>query len=84
MGSSRGDRIKGAWLFGLLLSIVIFNYPFALIFNRSRLVFGLPLAVLFLMGGWLLFIGGIYLFVRRLDRRSGNEPPCDDGDGRST
>ncbi len=81
MGSSRGDRLRGAWLFGLLLSIVVFNYPFILVFNSSRLLFGLPLAVVYLLGGWLLFIGGIYLFVRRLDRNRGTEPPGDAGGG---
>ena len=81
MGSSRKDRTRGALLFGLLLSIVVFNYPFILMFNRSRLVFGLPLAILYLLGGWLLFIGGIYLFVRRLDRHNGSEAPRDDDGG---
>lgn len=81
MGSSRGDRIRGAWLFGLLLSIVFFNYPFILMFNRSRLLFGLPLAVVYLLGGWLLFIGGIYLFVRRLDHHGDSEPPGKGGEG---
>ncbi len=83
MRSSRGDRIRGAWLFGLLLSIVVFNYPFFLMFNRSRMVFGLPLSVLYLLGGWLLFIGGIYLFVLRLDRNGGAEPREDGGKGGS-
>ena len=81
MGSSRGDRLRGAWLFGLLLSIVVFDYPFIRMFNSSRMVFGLPLAIVYLLGGWLLFIGGIYLFVRRLDRNRGTEPPGDAGEG---
>jgi len=77
------DRAKGAILFGLLLSIVVFNYPFILLFNSSRLVFGIPLTLLYLLGSWLLFIGGIYLFVRRLDRQGESDAPDDDDAGGS-
>ena len=67
MKTSRRKHSKGVWLIGSLLYVVVLNYPFVLIFNQVKSVFGIPLIILYLLGGWLLFIVIIILFVRSLN-----------------
>ncbi len=47
-----------------LLGMVLFNYPILSLFNRSVLVFGIPLLYLFLFLLWLGFIALIALFSK--------------------
>jgi len=68
MKASKHDHSKGVWLLCTLLYVVVFNYPFVQIFNRVKSIFGIPLVILCLLGGWLLFIAVIFLFVRKLNR----------------
>jgi hypothetical protein len=66
-----------------LLFLIVFNYPLVLAFNRTTPVFGIPLVILHLLGGWLLFIVVIFLIVRNLGRDEGEESPkADEGRNR--
>jgi len=67
MRPSTSDRQRGSWLFLSTLFVVLFSFPLLQVFNRNTLVFGIPLLVLYLLLGWLLFIGCIYRFTRRLN-----------------
>lgn len=61
-----------------MLFLILFNYPLVLPFNRTTPVFGIPLLILHLLGGWLLFIVVAFFVARQLGRngpdgRSGSE-----------
>ncbi len=60
------DRIKGRRLFFLsTLFLVLLNFPVLSIFNKGRLVAGVPVLYLYLMVVWLICIGAIAWFVER-------------------
>jgi hypothetical protein len=55
-----------------MLGIMIFlllNYPLLQIFNRSILLGGIPLLVLYLLMVWILAIVGLYALGSRLTSR---------------
>jgi hypothetical protein len=59
-------RLKESWVIFFILGIIMMNYPFIQIFNKSFFVLGVPLLYLYLYGGWLVSIIVIYLFCRAL------------------
>jgi len=84
MATPHSDRHRSIWLFLSILYVVLFSFPLLQVFNRNTLVFGIPLLVLYLLLGWLLFIAVIFRFSRRLgqngpaqepDRDEEHEPP---------
>lgn len=72
MKDSNYSHLKEAWVLCFLLGIIMLNYPFIHIFNKERLVFGIPLLVLYLLVGWPISILVIYLFTRNLKNNSIN------------
>ena len=76
MANLNSDRNRGIWLFFSILFGTLFTFPLLQVFNRTTLIFGIPLLVLYLLLGWLLFIGVIYRFTRRL----GNSTPTQDAE----
>jgi len=64
MKTSRIFKMREAWVACFLLGVVMLNYPFLEIFNKNILLFSIPLPVLYLMIGWPISIGVIYLFTR--------------------
>jgi len=68
MRPSPSDQRKSTWLFLSILFTVLFSFPMLQAFNRNTLVFGIPLLIFYLLFGWLLFIGCIYRFTRRLEQ----------------
>lgn len=48
----KGRRMVGLFLMGLFL----FNFPILSLFNRSTLIYGIPVLVLYLFSVWILFI----------------------------
>jgi hypothetical protein len=62
---------RTSWLALSILYVVLFSFPLLQIFNRNTLVFGIPLLILYLLLGWLLFIWVIYRFSRRLGNSGG-------------
>lgn len=70
----READLKDFWKLGVLVYLVAFNYPVIELFNRQSLVLGVPLAVCYLLGGWLLFILLVFLFCRRQRRIAEREP----------
>lgn len=71
MNTKRIFKMREAWVACFLLGVVMLNYPFLEIFNKERLFLGIPLPVLYLMIGWPISIGVIYLFTRHFDFNSG-------------
>ena len=68
MATPPPDPHRPSWLFLTILYVVLFSYPLLQVFNRTTLVFGVPLLVLYLLLGWLFFIWVIYRFSCCLDR----------------
>jgi hypothetical protein len=67
-------RLKESWVLCFLLGIVMLNFPFIEIFNKTTQLFGIPLLILYLMLGWALSICVVFLFTRYLDEPARNTP----------
>lgn len=61
-------RLWEAWVLCFLLGVVMINFPFIQIFNKTTPVLGIPLLIFYLMLGWPVSILVIYLFSRNLGR----------------
>ncbi len=83
MKSERKLPLKDAWVIWFVLGIVMINYPFLHIFNKSVLVFGIPLTALYFFVGWPMSIFVIYLFSVYLGRHSDQESDEDNNGGNS-
>ena len=57
----KGPRLVVVFLLGVLL----FNYPLLALFNRTVLVFGVPLLYAYIFAAWALLIGLAALVVER-------------------
>ncbi|HEY5975224.1 MAG TPA: hypothetical protein VIU41_10815 [Geobacteraceae bacterium] len=71
-------RLRESWVIFFILGIIMMNYPFIHIFNKTERVFGIPLLLLYLQGGWLVSITVIYLFTRAIppdDKEDREEQP---------
>ena len=70
MRRARKLPLKDAWAIWFLLGVVMLNYPFMDIFNKSTLIFGIPLPILYFFIGWPISIFVVYLFSIYLGRDS--------------
>lgn len=73
MATPHSDQHRSIWLFLSILYVVLCSFPLLQVFNRNTLVFGIPLLILYLLLGWLLFIWVIYRFTCRLDKNGATE-----------
>jgi hypothetical protein len=65
--------LKDAWVIWFILGVVMLNYPFLHIFNKTTLFFGIPLTLLYFFVGWPISIFVIYLFSIYLEQGTGIE-----------
>lgn len=77
-GQSPSSQFKEAWAIFFILGVIMINYPFIHIFNKSDDLFGIPLLVLYFLLGWPFSILVIYLFTRRISSLA-KDPPEDGG-----
>lgn len=56
-------RILEAWVLCFILGLVMLNFPFLQIFNKSLMFFNIPLLLLYFFIGWPISIFVIYLFT---------------------
>lgn len=68
---------KDAWLAFFVLGIIMLNYPFLVICNKTTPIFGIPMLVLYFLVGWPLSIVVIFVFSRSLSKE--NESDDDKG-----
>jgi len=61
------EKLKESWILCFLLGVVMLNYPFLHIFNKTASYFGIPLLILYFFIGWPLSIAVIYFFSRTID-----------------
>jgi len=57
-------KLRESWILCFLLGVVMLNYPFLHIFNKTSTHFGIPALILYLFIGWPVSICVIYLFSR--------------------
>ena len=74
MGVRNNKPLREAWVIFFFLGVVMLNYPFLHIFNKSTPIFGIPLLVLYLMIGWPLSIVVVYVFSVYLGKESDQDP----------
>lgn len=60
-------RLRESWILCFLLGIVMLNYPFLHIFNKTASYFGIPVLILYFFIGWPISIAVIYFFSRIID-----------------
>jgi hypothetical protein len=72
--------LRDAWVIWFILGVVMLNYPFLHIFNKSVLIGGIPLTLLYFFVGWPISIFVIYLFATYLERYSSLERNGQDHD----
>lgn len=56
-------QLRESWIIFFIMGIIMLNFPFLHIFNKSDTLFGFPLMFLYLMVGWAVSIFIIYLFT---------------------
>lgn len=66
MKSLKPFQHKDTWLAFFVLGIIMLNYPFLVIFNKTTPVFGIPLLYLYFLIGWPFSIFIIFLFSRHI------------------
>lgn len=64
------DHLREAWVLFFFLGVVMLNYPFLQIVNKTNTILGIPLLVIYFLVGWPASIVVVYLFTRRLDKNS--------------
>jgi len=66
-------NLNESWIIFFVLGIIMMNYPFINIFNKTSQLFGIPLFYLYLYLGWLVSILVIYLFVKAIDHEESKQ-----------
>ena len=56
-------QLPESWVIFFIMGIIMMNFPFLHIFNKSRTIFGFPLVFLYFFIGWAVSIFVIYLFT---------------------
>ena len=56
-------QLRESWIIFFILGIILVNFPFLYIFNKTDTIFGLPLLFTYFFVGWGVSIFIIYLFT---------------------
>ena len=56
-------QLRESWVIFFIMGIIMLNFPFLHIFNKSDTLFGFPLLFLYFTVGWAFSIFVIYLFT---------------------
>lgn len=68
---------REAWRLFFFLGIVLINYPFLQIFNKTTTFAGIPLLLLYFLIGWPLSILVSYFFSRHHTHQQYDDPDKD-------
>jgi hypothetical protein len=72
-------QLRESWVIFFIMGIIMLNFPFMHIFNKSDTLFGFPLLFLYLTIGWAVSIFVIYLFTLAVNQngtaRHGKKEP---------
>jgi len=56
-------QLRESWVIFFILGIIMLNFPFLHIFNKSDTLYGFPLLFIYFTVGWAVSIFVIYLFT---------------------
>lgn len=56
-------QLRESWVIFFIMGIIMLNFPFLHIFNKSDTLFGFPLLFIYFTIGWAFSIFVIYLFT---------------------
>jgi hypothetical protein len=56
-------QLRESWVIFFIMGMIMLNFPFLHIFNKSDTLFGFPLLFLYFTVGWAFSIFVIYLFT---------------------
>ena len=72
-------QLRESWVIFFIMGIIMLNFPFLHIFNKSDTLFGFPLLFLYFTVGWAVSILIIYLFTLAINQNNaahrGNREP---------
>ncbi|MBK5276135.1 MAG: hypothetical protein JJE30_13940 [Desulfuromonadales bacterium] len=63
-------QLRESWMIFFIMGIIMLNFPFLHIFNKSDSVFGFPLLFLYFTVGWAVSIAVIYLFTLSVNQNN--------------
>jgi predicted membrane protein len=66
-------KFRESWILCFVLGMVMLNYPFLHIFNKTTTFFGIPALILYFFIGWPISIGVIYFFSKLLEQHEPEE-----------
>lgn len=67
-------QLRESWVIFFIMGIIMLNFPFLQIFNKSDTVFGFPLLFLYFTLGWAASIAVIYLFTLAVNQNNSAHP----------
>jgi hypothetical protein len=70
--------LKESWIIFFILGIIMLNYPFLHIFNKTTKLFTMPLLFIYIFGGWAVSILVIYLFTKSIKPENGRRDGTSD------
>lgn len=62
-------KFRESWILCFVLGMVMLNYPFLHIFNKTTTYFGVPILILYFFIGWPVSIAVIYFFSKLLEQQ---------------
>ncbi|MBL0225693.1 MAG: hypothetical protein IPQ16_09005 [Geobacteraceae bacterium] len=72
-------QLRESWVIFFIMGIIMLNFPFLNIFNKSDAILGIPLLFLYFTVGWAISIFVIYLFTLAIrqspDTHNGTKEP---------
>jgi hypothetical protein len=60
-------QLRESWIIFFIFGIILLNFPFLHIFNKSDTLFGIPLLFTYFFVGWGISIFIIYLFTLAIE-----------------
>jgi hypothetical protein len=63
-------QLRESWVIFFIMGIIMLNFPFLHIFNKSDTLFGFPLLFLYFTVGWAFSIFVIYLFTLAVNQHN--------------
>lgn len=65
-------QLRESWFIFFIMGIIMLNFPFLHIFNKSEPLSGFPLLFIYFMAGWAFSIFVIYLFTLAITQNNTN------------
>ena len=62
-------QLQESWIIFFIMGIIMMNFPFLHIFNKTVTILGFPLMFIYLTAGWAFSIFVIYIFMRAFTSR---------------